>query len=292
MREIAKLLLRIFREPEHDAAPGRAGLFEEPQHFSYSSLGRLRPFLWPFRLEGLGALTLTVAAVLLSLPQPLLTKYLVDEVISLKNVHLLQIIVLTLLVLVLASILVNFLQGYYFLRFQQDVIFALQERLFDRVLRLPKSFFDSKETGYLISRIGSDVFRLQTLFSSSIVLVVPNILKLAGGIVILVYLDWRLALPALSILPVMLITTYGLGSRVRKFSRAAMERAALVFRDLQQSLSGVAIIKMFATEAREQDKLRVALKDSFQATIDQSVASSVSTSLSSLLTSLGMILLV
>jgi ABC-type bacteriocin/lantibiotic exporter with double-glycine peptidase domain len=115
--------------------------------------------------------------------------------------------------------------------------------------------------------------------------------KLAGGMILLVYLNWRLALLAFSILPVLLVITHSFGNRVRKFSQMAMERSALVFRDLQQSLSGVSVIKMFATELREQRKLQGSLKDSVEANIEQNIVSSFSGLLTGLITSLGMVML-
>jgi ABC-type multidrug transport system fused ATPase/permease subunit len=293
MRELFALLIKVLRHPLPAPTTGSrwAEFFEEPKAFHYADLNRLWPFVAPHWKKWLVASGLMLVGTLLSLPQPLFSKYVIDDVVLQRDLGLLHFIILAMVALVLAGMLVGFVQGFYFLRFQQDVIFEIQQRLFDRVLRLPKAFFDSKQTGYLMSRVAGDVFRLQTLFSSSVVQLVPSLLKLVGGVGILLYLNWRLALLALLILPFYLAITRTFAARVRKFSWAAMERSALVFRDLQQSLSGMSLIKMFATESREQQKLQESLRESIAANVEQNVVSSVSGLLTGLMSSLGMILL-
>ena len=73
------------------------------------------------------------------------------------------------------------LEGFYFARFEQIVILDIQQDLLDRALRFPKSFFDGKEVGYLMSRLSSDVQGLRWFFSSTLVYLMTHTLRLLGG---------------------------------------------------------------------------------------------------------------
>jgi ABC-type bacteriocin/lantibiotic exporter with double-glycine peptidase domain len=79
------------------------------------------------------------------------------------------------------SKLCGLLQQFYVARFEQRVTIDIQEGLLGHVLRFPKAFFDSKETGYLMSRLSRDVGGLQWFFSSTIVDIVTNLLRFARG---------------------------------------------------------------------------------------------------------------
>ncbi len=252
-----------------------AGLFETPRHLGYRDLGMLRPFLAPHWRNGRVAIAAMLVGTLLALPQPLLAKYLIDVVITKHDLRLLHLVGLGLIILVVTTTLTSVVQNVHFLRFQQNLICEIQQRLLDRVLRLPKALLDSKQTGYLVSRVVSDVARLQVLFSTGVIMVLPSSLKLVFWLGMMFWLDWRLSLLALAILPLMMLIAHRAGGRVRTLSRVAMERAAVLSRELQQSLAGVTVIKTFATESREISRLKGILRDSIEVGVDHGVASSV-----------------
>ena len=140
-----------------------------------SNLKNLLPFMkrhW--RKGALGALLILLTS-LLAFPGPLITRYLIDKVILGKRLHLLLGVILLLAAIKVAGILFGLLQQYFFTRFEQEVLLEIQQTLFDRTLRLPKSFFDSKETGYLMSRLLGDVGGLRWFFSSTLVYIFTSV---------------------------------------------------------------------------------------------------------------------
>jgi ATP-binding cassette subfamily B protein len=179
-----------------------------------ANLGHLRPFVARHWRKGLFGAVLVLVSSLLAFPQPLVTRYLIDDVILGRQLHLLLGVVALLAGLTVTNMLIGTLQSFYFARFEQEVILDIQRDLLDRTLRFPKSFFDDKEVGYLMSRLSSDVWGLRWFFSSTIVNILSNALRLLGGIGLLFYLEWRLAIVALIIIP-------GLILWARYLSRAA-----------------------------------------------------------------------
>ena len=234
-----------------------------------SNLKNLVPFMkrhWP--KGALGALLILLTS-LLAFPGPLITRYLIDKVILGKQLSLLLGVILLLAGIKAAGILFGLLQQYFFTRFEQEVLLEIQQTLFDRTLRLPKSFFDSKETGYLMSRLLGDVNGLRWFFSSTLVYIFSSVLRFAGGTVFLIYLNWRLALAVLVVLPLMFASVRFFGGRLRVLSHHGMERQAEVYQSVQESLAQTSLIKAFAAEKRTLNTLMGKLRASLQVGMEQ-----------------------
>ena len=250
-------------------------------------LKKLKPYLISNWRKGLMASIILILASLLSLPQPLFTKYIIDDVIIKSDIKLLTIIVCLLISILLLEAILSFLKQFYFFRFEQDVIFEIQQNLFQRVLRFPKSFFDSKQTGYLMSRLSGDVFRLRMLFSSTVVEIFTNVLKFIGGIIILFFLHWKLTLYSLILLPFFYVAVRLLGEKTRQLSHNMMEKSALVSKNLQESISGVTLIKAFAKEEKETQKISDSLQESIEAGVEQNTLSAFSQLVIGIIASMG-----
>ena len=141
-----------------------------------ANLKNLRPFISRHWLKGLVGILVIFFTSLLSFPQPLITRYVVDNVILGRQLSLLTGAILLLIGISLAEMLGGLLQQFYLARFEQEVMMDIQGDLLDRALRFPKSFFDANQTGYLMSRLGSDVQGLRWFFSGTIVQIIGNLL--------------------------------------------------------------------------------------------------------------------
>jgi len=280
---IITTILKIFRA-FHD---GKYKSDEQNLKFGLTSLKRLMPFIFKSLRIGIIAAISLILYSLLTLPKPLFTKYIIDDVIIKKNISMLSFIVLVLISLLLLESVLSLLKQFYFFHFEQDVIFEIQQSLFGRVLRFPKSFFDSKQTGYLMSRLSGDVFRLRMLFSSTVVEVFTNALKFFGGVVILFFLHWKLTLYSLIFLPFFYVTVRYLGEKTRQLSHNMMEKSAQVSKNLQESISGVTLIKAFAREEKETQKISDSLQQSIEASVVQNTISAFSQLVIGIIASMG-----
>jgi len=178
-------------------------------------------------------------------------------------------------VIFLAENMANLFQRYYFARFEQEVTLDIQRNLLDHTLRLPKSFFDDSQTGYLMSRLSTDVEGLRWFFSSTVVFILSNIVRCLGGLGLLFYLEWRLAIGILVIFPGIVLSAYYFSRKIHVLSHQSMEKQAVVSSQFQESLSSVSLIKAFSSEARAIGRLMDRLKDTFQISMEQSTVSSV-----------------
>jgi len=239
-----------------------------------TSLKKLRPFVSRHWRKGMVGVTLVLASSLLAMPQPLIMRYLVDEVILSHQLELLALAIILLVSISLAEKFAGLLQQYCFARFEQEITLDIQQNLFNHVLRLPKSFFDGQQTGYLMSRLSSDLEGLHWFFSSSIVYIISNFLRCCGGIILLFYLEWRLAIGALIIVPGLVFCIRYFSEKIHVLSHQEMEKQADVASHLQESLSSVSLVKAFSNETRTVKGLASKLKEAFCISLEQTTVSS------------------
>lgn len=239
------------------------------------TMKRLMPFIRPHRRVGILGGVLILLSSLLIFPQPLVYRFLVDDVILQKRLDLLPWVILLyggIKVLILG---VNFLRDYYVNVFEYAIIMDIQTSLLDHTLRLPKAFFDKKEIGYLISRISGDVQGLRWFFSGTLVYLFTNLIQFVGGLGFLFYLEWRLALVCLIILPVLIVIVRYFSKHMRKLSHRGMEQGAVIMKHMQETISTIPLIKAFSSEDQESHRIKDALEEGRQIAMEQNVVGSV-----------------
>jgi subfamily B ATP-binding cassette protein MsbA len=240
-----------------------------------ANLENLKPFVARHWRKGALGAALILFNTLLAFPQPLLMRYLVDDVILARKLNLLVGVVLLMAGIKVLDMLASLLQQFYFARFEQQVLIDIQHDLLDHTLRFPKSFFDDKEVGYLMSRLLSDVQGLRWFFSSTIVHIASNIFRFLGGAGLLFYLEWKLALAALVIIPGLMICVRFFSRRLRILSHEGMEQQAHVSRRVQESLTATPLIKAVVSERREVDRIMSELGSMLQISLERVAVSSI-----------------
>jgi ABC-type bacteriocin/lantibiotic exporter with double-glycine peptidase domain len=240
-----------------------------------SNLNNLRLFLlkhWPSGIVG-------VLLILLSSPLgyivPIINRFLIDDVILKKQLPLLFGVILLLVGIKVLEKLSGMLQQFYFTHFSQKVILEIQDDLLNKVFRLPKAFFDTKETGYLMSRVSHDVQGLQWFFSGTIVYILTYSLRFIIGVAFLVYLEWRLALVSVVLLPGIFFGVRYFSTKVRHLSREQMERQANVLKQMQESLAASSLIKAFTSEKHETDRIVTEIRESQQLNLERTTVQSL-----------------
>lgn len=234
-----------------------------------SNLENLRPFLLCHWRKGLLGGAIVILSSLLIYPQPLITRYLIDNAILARQLDKLWIGLIFLGGFKALGMGLGAIQQFYFARFEQAVMLDIQSDLFERLLRFPKSFFDETETGYLMSRIQQDVQGVQWFFSQTLVYALSSALRFAGGVAFLLYLEWRLALAVLVLLPLLVWVLNYFSQKLRVLSHEQMEQNANVSRNLQESLASSTLIKTFASEKRTVGRMISQWKASQQLSLEQ-----------------------
>ena len=283
MNEFLTLLKNSFSRTSSEE---RFGRHEEPRS-NGNGIGFLKPHLKRYWKSFMIGLVLVFAATAVGFAPPLLARFLVDEVILAKQMGLLAGVVSILAACVVFDKIIGWVEKLYFARLEQKMVIDIQDRILERVLRLPQTFFDEHQTGYLTTRITTDIDGLRWLFSSSSVRILVNLLRLAGGVILIIYLQWALALATLMILPVLVWLLRLFSRRIYDLAHCRLEKKAEADAALQQTLSANSLVKAFATEDTARRKVQRSFAEFFQSSLEQISVSSLAELLINLMPSVA-----
>ena len=242
---------------------------DDKKYGFWDSLQNIYPYFKQYWRKGVIGFLIIISASLLAFPPPLITRYLIDEIILAGHIEFLVGALGLLLSILVAEKMLRVLEEFYFARLEQRITFKIHQDLIARVLRLPKVFFDEHQTGYLMSRLTEDVDGLRWLFSSAAVQIISNTLRFIGGIGFLIYLEWRLSVIVLILLPGLAFIIRYFSEKIHALSHQKMEKKGRTLGHYKESLSEVTLIKSFASEDRAQKRLMNQLKQVFQISLEQ-----------------------
>jgi ATP-binding cassette, subfamily B, multidrug efflux pump len=234
---------------------------EEALGKAYDSrlMRRLLEYMRPYKWRVILALTLTLAVTPLELAPPKLFQVSVDrylvpashQAISLDAArHGLVLISLLYLLVLFFDFLAQYVQIRIMQRVGQQTMFDMRQEIFAHIQRLSMSYFDKNPVGRLVTRVTTDVDALNDLFAAGVVTMINDFFLLAVMVGVLLYLNWRLALAALAVLPLILAVTFVFRRFVREANRRIRTAIARINAFLQEYISGMSIVQVFNRERR------------------------------------------
>jgi len=200
------------------------------------------------------SLLLMLAVGAVQLVQPYLIKVAIDEHIAGGRLEGLGLLALLFFVALLAEFILRFAQFYVLERTGQNVVLDIRNKLFAHIQRLDSSFFDRNPVGRIMTRLTTDVEALNEAFTSGLIVIMADLVKLAGIIAILLWMDWRLALVTFAILPPTLALSWFFRGRVRRAWREVRRMVANLNAFLQENVSGMRVVQLFSRERSNMEQ--------------------------------------
>ena len=183
-----------------------------------------------------------------------LVQPLVDYVIVAADMALVNLVPFVVVGLALIKGVSRYIQEYFIKTAGQLVVQDLRNEMYDHSLDLSMGYFSKKPVGGIISRILNDVGMLQKSAADELVVVVREGLTLVGLVSLLFYNDWRLAVVAFVVLPAAVVPASHIGRRIKKYVRKSLDNMSNLTAILQESLSGIKVVKAFGAEETEKNK--------------------------------------
>jgi ATP-binding cassette, subfamily B, multidrug efflux pump len=241
---------------------------EEALGKAYDSqlIQRLLTYLRPYRWSVVFAVVLTLLVGPLEVVGPYLFGFGVDRYIvpganrsipqadALRGVSLVS---LGFLGALLLSFAVQYLQVRIMQNVGQKTLYDLRKEIFERLQRLPMSFFDRSPVGRLVTRVTTDVDALNDLFAAGIAAMANDAIVLACIGAVMLKMNWQLALATFSVLPLILVSTWIFRNRVRDANRRIRTAIARINAFLQEHISGMSIVQLFNRERRSSEQFAV-----------------------------------
>ncbi|MBK7350826.1 MAG: ABC transporter ATP-binding protein [Gemmatimonadetes bacterium] len=239
----------------------------EPDERRYDAalMRRLLQYIAPYRWLALLAVLLLLATAGLTLVGPLLTQRALDVAVPARDDALLRTLALLFLGALVLEFVLDYAQAYLTAWMGQRVMGDLRLQVFSHLQRLSVSYFDRHPVGRLMTRVTSDVETLNELFSSGVVTVFGDVFTLAAITGMMLLTDWRLALVAFAVMPVMYLSAVTFRRHVRSSFRDIRARVARLNAFLQEHLSGLRVVQLFGREQAEAAAFAAVNRDHLQA---------------------------
>lgn len=218
---------------------------------------RLLLYIKPYRGKLAIAFMLAAGVTILGLLPPYLMKIIIDDVIIKKDMRLFTVIIgILFLIYILRSILISFrivMDNIV----QQGLIFDLRNHVYHSLQRLSLSYFESKDTGKIVSRIINDVEALQAIVTSGLVTLFVAFITLIGSLAILITINLKLTLIAMIPIPLLTFLIFRFSGKAHRSYRQVRRKLAKVTSILQESIFGIREIKTFTQEDYEEKKFSI-----------------------------------
>jgi ATP-binding cassette subfamily B multidrug efflux pump len=262
------------------------------QVFDWQVLRRLLTYVQPYRGVFIGLIGLTVAAAVLGTVRPALIQRMVDVDITNNDWAGLNRSTLWLLVLLVVNTLVSYLQTYYGGWLGQYIVRDIRTDLYRHLLSLKLSFFDRTPIGVLVTRNISDVETLADVFSEGLAAMVGDLLQIVFLMIFMFWTNWQLALISLSVIPLLLFSTYVFKEKVKGSFQEVRNAVAKLNSFVQEHLTGMNVVQIFNNEDREFKKFEAINQEHTRANIKSVLYYSIYFPVAEVLGAIGVGLLV
>ena len=211
---------------------------------------RLLQYLRPYKANVALALAAIIAASVLQLAQPYLMKLAIDRYIARGDLAGVDRIALAFFFVLIGSFVLEYVQTWTLQLTGQRIMFDMRTQIYRHLQRIDLQFYDRNPVGRLMTRVTTDVDVLNDMFTSGVVSIFGDIFTLAGIMIVLVSMDWRLALVAFAVLPLIVLVTQWFRRNVRESYRTVRAWVARINAFLQEHITGMSTVQLFRREQR------------------------------------------
>jgi len=245
--------------------PGGRGEGKRP---SLSMYRRLLRYVAPYRWNLVFATVLLVISTALGLVWPQVVQRVID--LGLRDEGFLDLLILGLIGVLLVRAVIDGFRQFVMAYTGEKVIFDLRMAIVRHMQSLSLSFFNRRKTGELMSHVTSDATLVHGVITQTIIQVLGQVLTLAGGVAVIFFMNWRLALLTLVVAPPIALLGQRMGRRIRDLSREAQDAQGEAVGVLQEAIAEVRVVQAFTREEYEAARFHQKLLYTFNKTIERS----------------------
>ncbi len=226
-----------------------------------NTLFRLFRYLLAYKLPITGVLLIMLVTVFISILNPLLIERAVDVHIANGDMKgLYQLGIFAVLINILFVILVK-TRMYLMAKISNKVLLNIRQELYTHIQKLSFSFFDSRPTGKILARVIGDVNSLKDVLTNSVTTLIPDFITICAVVVIMLVLNWKLALASLVSLPFMILGLWFIQTKSHLRWRIHRKKSSNLNAFIHEDLSGMRIIQSFTAEDETEESFDQLLKE-------------------------------
>jgi len=231
---------------------------------------RILKYIWKYKALVIIPSIAMLISIIIDMFNPYLNKIMVDNVLGNKEINLLWIVLAGLASISISRSLLGYFKEYAFDVLSAKINIDIKQDLFDHIQNLSFSYFDSMNTGELMSRIGEDVDNIWRTISFGLRLFVENVLYFVISAVILFSLNWKLALVCILIMAPIAHIALKFEKQIGISYEKLSDQGAILNTTAQENIAGVRLVKAFAREKHEILKFLEINKQNYSLAMEQS----------------------
>ncbi len=222
--------------------------------FDLPTLKRLYKFIRPYQKQFFLLIGVIILSAVLAPLMPLLIRYTVDGPITGRDLNGLLVMMIVMVATLALRGIIQFTNTYLSGWLGQNIIKDIRMQVYEKIVSMRLKYFDNTPIGRLVTRTISDVETLSEVFSEGMAAIVGDILQLVLIIGVMFYTDWRLSLVSLSMIPLMLFSTYVFKEKIKDSFNEVRTAVANLNTFVQEHISGMSIVQIFSNEEQEYKK--------------------------------------
>ena len=224
---------------------------------------RLLILLLPYKKKLIVGTVFLIAASATNLAVPLYIRNLVDIVMVEKNLEHLNSIALAISLLFLVQLICQTIHNYLFDVTEKRVIADFRIKLFNHLHKMSVSYFVKRRTGDVMSRMTNDVTTIENIVTDLPATMIQQSIRLLGGIIIIIYMNWKLTFMILVLAPALALFARVFGRKLKKLSTEIQDKLAVSTTVLEENISCYQVVKSFVRDHLESNRFSKAIEDSF-----------------------------
>jgi ATP-binding cassette subfamily B protein len=222
----------------------------------FAQYKRALAYVVPYWRGLLAVMLLGLFSTAVGLVQPYISRLLIDDALLRRNLHALTMIAIAMVVVTIVGFVLNIASSYYYVRLSAESLFDMRLAVYRHLQQLSPRYFTQKKLGDIVSRINNDIGEVQRVCSDTLLSVLSNLLFLVGSIAIMSWLNWRLMLASIALLPVGIFALRHYQGRLTVQTADLRQRSSDLGSFLIESLMGMRLIVASATEKFEAERFR------------------------------------
>ena len=224
--------------------------------FDIKIFSRLMSFAKNYKLRFSVAVLSTITLALVSAINPYIVGETINDFVEHQNLEILVYYISILSAIVFAEVILQFLFIYYANWVGQHIIRDIRAKVFRHIQGFKMSYFDTTSVGKLVTRVVSDIETIANFFTQGVFMIVSDILKMFVVIVVMFVMNWRLALVALSVLPILVYATKIFQVAIKATFQDVRNEVANLNGFVQERVTGMRILQLFTRENIEYQNFK------------------------------------
>ncbi|WP_075341738.1 ABC transporter ATP-binding protein [Tenacibaculum agarivorans] len=213
-------------------------------------------FAKKYRVQFWVATLSTIMLAIFAASSPLILLKAIDDFTANKDLTRLLYFTMAMLAVLIIQVILQFTFIYYASWVGQNIIKDLRAKIFNNILNFKMAYFDNTSVGKLVTRVVSDIETIANFFTQGVFMIVSDVLKMLVVVVVMLVINWKLALIALAVLPILIYATKLFQIAIKKTFQDVRNEVANLNSFVQERVTGMKIVQLFNREKIEYENFK------------------------------------